>query len=104
MDLDKKFHKRVRQENYEVVNALMAYNLKDGESVCNHVQRMQIYVELLERLNVNFEMELVIEIVLNSFPSCYDQFILNYHLNNTNLSFEQHRDHIGPTTQLVADR
>ena len=72
LDLVEKFHMRARQEKYEVVKALMACKLKEGESVCNHVQRMQKYIELLERLNVNFKLELEINMVLNSLPPYYD--------------------------------
>ena len=82
-DLKEKFRKRARQEKYEVVKALMACKLRDGESMCNHVQRMQRYVERLKRLNVVIDDEFAIDIVLNSLPSSYDQFILTYHLNNT---------------------
>ena len=82
-DLVEKYHQRARQEKYEVVKALMAWKLKEGELVCNHVQRMQRYMERLERLNVFFDENLAIEMVRNSFPPCYDHFILTYHLNNT---------------------
>ena len=40
-------------------------------------------MERLIRLNVKFEEELSIDMVLNFVPSCYDQFILSYHLNKT---------------------
>ncbi|KAI3739943.1 hypothetical protein L2E82_30357 [Cichorium intybus] len=50
-DLMEKFHKRARQEKYEVVKALIACKMKEGESVCGHVQRMQRYVERLVKLN-----------------------------------------------------
>lgn len=40
-------------------------------------------MERLERLNLNFGKELAIDIVLNSFPSSYDQFILTYYFYNT---------------------
>ncbi|KAL7604569.1 hypothetical protein Lser_V15G14590 [Lactuca serriola] len=58
--------------------------MKDRESVSNHVLRMQRYVDRLIKLNVNFDEELAIDIVLNSLPTCYDRFILTYHLNNNN--------------------
>ena len=54
----------------------MAYKLNEEESVYNHAQRIQRYVERLERLNVNFDEELAIDMVFNSLPPCYDQFIL----------------------------
>ncbi|KAI3790891.1 hypothetical protein L2E82_04298 [Cichorium intybus] len=82
-DLMEKFHKRARQEKYEVVKALMTCKMKEGESVCAHVQKMQRYVQGLMKLNVHFDEELAIDIVLNSLPGCYDQFILTYHLNNS---------------------
>ena len=32
---------------------------------------------------MNFDKDLAIDMVLKSFPSSYDLFILTYHLNNT---------------------
>ena len=67
----------------------MDCEIKKGESVCNHVQRTPRYVERLIRLNVHFDEELAIDMVLNSLPSCYDQFILAYHLNNIETTLAQ---------------
>lgn len=39
-------------------------------------------VERLKKLNVNFDKELAIDMVLNSMPSSYDLFILTNHLKN----------------------
>ena len=38
-------------------------------------------MERLEKTNLNFDKELSIDMVLNSFPSSYDRFILTYYLN-----------------------
>lgn len=51
-DLMEKYHKRARQEKYEVVKSLMACKMKDGGSVRNHISRMQQYVDRLIKLNV----------------------------------------------------
>jgi hypothetical protein len=88
-DLIEKYHKRARQEKYEIVKSLISSKMKDGESVSGHVQRMQRYVDRLVRLNVHIDEELAIDIVLNSLPSCYDQFILTYHLNNSETTLSQ---------------
>ncbi|KAI3767846.1 hypothetical protein L2E82_18275 [Cichorium intybus] len=53
------------------------------------MQRMQRYVERLVKLNVHFDEEMAIDIVLNSLPSCYDQFILAYLLNNNETTLAQ---------------
>ena len=44
---------------------------------------MQRYIEHLVKLNVDSDEEFSIGMVLNSLLSCYDQFILTYHLTNT---------------------
>ena len=84
-----KYHKRARQEKFEVVKSLMACKMKEGESVVSHVQRMQRYIERLVKLNIHFDEELAIDMVLNSLPDCYGQFILTYHLNNTEQTLSQ---------------
>lgn len=66
MDLARMFHKKKRQENYEVIKSLMVYKLKEGECVCSHVQKMQRGVERLENLNVNFDKDLSINMDLKS--------------------------------------
>ena len=50
---------------------------------------MQGYMDRLIKLNVNFDEELEIDIVLTSLPSCYDQFILIYQLNNNKTTLSQ---------------
>ena len=59
-DLMEKYHKRARQEKYEEVKSLMAFKMKDGESVSNHISRMQRYLDKLINMNVNLNEELVI--------------------------------------------
>ena len=53
---------------------------------------MQRYVERLEKLNVSFDKELVIYMVLNFLPPSYDQFILTCHLNNIETTLTQLRN------------
>lgn len=93
-DLAEKFRKRARQEKYEVVKSLMACKMKDGESVCHHVQKMQRYIERMAKLNVVIDDEFAIDIVLNSLPSSYDQFIMTYHLNNTQQTLAELHNHL----------
>ncbi|KAI3700614.1 hypothetical protein L2E82_45250 [Cichorium intybus] len=69
------------------------------QSVCTHVQRMQRYVERLQKLNMQIDEELPIDMVLNSLLSCYDQFILAYHLNTQTTLAELHN-----MLQIAEDR
>ncbi|KAI3751594.1 hypothetical protein L2E82_22684 [Cichorium intybus] len=55
-------------------------------------ERMQGYVERLRKLEMPVHEDLVVDIVLNSLPSSYDQFTLAYHLNNSQATLaELHR-------------
>ena len=87
-----KHHKRARQYKNDMVKSLMVCKMKEGESSCSHMQRMQRYVEHLVRLNLHFNEELAINIVLNSLPSCYDKLILTYQLNNNETTLAQLHD------------
>lgn len=76
------FHKKAIQERYEVVKALMACKLNEWDLCMLMCKKIQRHIERLEKLNVNFNKELAIDMVLNSLPSSYDKFIVTYHLNN----------------------
>ena len=68
-DLMEKYHKRARQEKYKVVNSIIVSKMKEEESVSSDVQRMQRNVDKLVKLNVIFDEELAIDIMLNSLTS-----------------------------------
>ncbi|KAI3778460.1 hypothetical protein L2E82_07787 [Cichorium intybus] len=91
-ELAEKFRKQERIERRKVVKAFTNAKPKDGESICNHVQRMQGYMERLRKLEMPVHEDLAVDIVLNSLPSSYDQFTLAYHLNNSQATLaELHR-------------
>ena len=76
------FAKGQRQERLEVLKALKKCQHKDGESVCAHVQKMQRLIERLEKLDVKFDKNLAIDMVLDSLPDSYDPFIMQFHMND----------------------
>ena len=84
-----KYHQSARQERYEIVASLITTKMKDRESIMNHLQRMQRYVDRLLKLNVNFDEELAIDIILQSLPPCYDQFKMTYHMNKEEVTLSE---------------
>ena len=46
-------------------------------------------MEQLHKLNVSFYDELAIDMVFNSLPPSYDQFVLTYHFNNTEMTLTE---------------
>ena len=65
------FAKGQMQERLEVLKAM-----KSVELVCAHVQNMQRLIERLEKLDVKFDKNLAIDMVLDSLPDSYDPFIM----------------------------
>ncbi|KAJ9544124.1 hypothetical protein OSB04_023831 [Centaurea solstitialis] len=76
------FAKGQRQERLEVLKALKKCQHRDGESVCAHVQKMQRLIERLEKLDVKFDKNLAMDMVLDLLPDSYDQFIMQFHMND----------------------
>lgn len=50
--------------------------------MCAQVQQMKSYIDLLQNINVVFDKNLDVDLVLGSIPSSYDNFNMSYHLNN----------------------
>ncbi|KAL4567872.1 hypothetical protein LXL04_023468 [Taraxacum kok-saghyz] len=76
------FCQKARQEILHIVKSLMTCKLKEGSSVCVHVQQMKSYIDQLENLQVIFDQNLAIDIILNSLTAAYDGFILTYHMHS----------------------
>lgn len=66
MQLVKMFYKRAKQERYEVVKALTSCKIKEGGCMCAHVQQIKCYIESLENLDVVFDENLAVDLVLGS--------------------------------------
>ena len=47
-----------------------------------HVLKMKYYIDHLKQLGFPISQELIIDLILNSLPDSYDQFIMNYNMND----------------------
>jgi len=79
--LGEMFGKRARQERLETVKTFFRCSMKENESVCAHVQKMEKLIEKLKTLSVTFTDELIIDMILASLPPSYDSFILSFLLS-----------------------
>ena len=50
---------------------------------------MQKYVDRMLKLNVKFDEELAIDIILQYLPPCYDQFKMTYHMNKEEVTLSK---------------
>ena len=76
------FGNQARAERYNVSSSLFACKLTEGSPVSPHVIKIIGYIEMLERLGSPLNADLAIDLILQSLPPRYKQFIMNFHMNN----------------------
>ena len=79
--LKKMFQEQARVERYNVTKNFVGCKMVEGSSVSAHMLKMMSYVEQLEKLECPMDQRLASDIVLNSLPSKYSSFIMNYHMH-----------------------
>ncbi|XP_071739852.1 uncharacterized protein [Rutidosis leptorrhynchoides] len=88
-ELKEMFQQQARQQRFETVRALHACKMAEGTFVSFYVLKMKSYIDQLERLGSSIGPELAIDLILNSLPKSYDQFVLNYNMNNWEKSISE---------------
>ncbi|GKD69670.1 hypothetical protein Tco_1323760, partial [Tanacetum coccineum] len=84
--LKEMFQAKASKERLDVVKSLMAYKPRPGASIYAFVLEMKGYFDTLESLNMVFDAELSINIILSSLPADYNQFVLSYQMNGKETS------------------
>ncbi|GJY10796.1 putative RNA-directed DNA polymerase [Tanacetum coccineum] len=84
--LKEMFQAKARKERLDVVKSLMACKPKPEASICAFVLEMKGYFDRLESLNMVFDAELSINIILSGLPADYNQFVLSYQMNGKETS------------------
>ncbi|GKE40851.1 hypothetical protein Tco_1464256, partial [Tanacetum coccineum] len=84
--LKEMFQAKARKERLDVVKSLMACKPKLRASICAFVLEMKGYFDRLESLNMVFDAELSINIILSGLPADYNQFVLSYQMNGKETS------------------
>ncbi|XP_071712892.1 uncharacterized protein [Rutidosis leptorrhynchoides] len=93
--LKEMFQQQAKQQRFETVRALHACKMAEGTSISFYVLKMKSYIDQLERLGSSIGPELAIDLILNSLrrvivlPKSYDQFVLNYNMNNWEKSISE---------------
>ncbi|KAK9163132.1 hypothetical protein Syun_004034 [Stephania yunnanensis] len=87
--LKEMFQQQARQERFETVNNLHSRKMTEGASVTPHVLKMKGYVDQLDRLGFPISQELDTDLILNSLPESYSQFVMNYNMNNMEKSISE---------------
>ncbi|KAL4348044.1 hypothetical protein GQ457_17G011560 [Hibiscus cannabinus] len=80
---------QARQERYETSKALFQCKMSEGSQVGAHVIKMMGYIQTLEKLGFPLNDELSIDVVLQSLPDSFNQFVLNFNMNEINKTLPQ---------------
>ncbi|GJX35264.1 retrotransposon protein, putative, ty1-copia subclass [Tanacetum coccineum] len=75
--LKEMFQAKASNERLDVVKSLMACKPKPGASICDFVLEMKGSFDRLESLNMVFDAELSINIILSGLPADYNQILLS---------------------------
>ncbi|KAK1432596.1 hypothetical protein QVD17_09493 [Tagetes erecta] len=75
------FQKQARQERHDTMKQLISCKMQEGSSVSAHVLKMKGYIDQMTKLGNPMQDEMAGDFILNSLPSSYDQFVMNYNMN-----------------------
>ncbi|GJU54814.1 retrotransposon protein, putative, ty1-copia subclass [Tanacetum coccineum] len=79
--LKEMFQAKASKERLDVVKSLMACKPKPRASICAFVLEMKGYFDRLESLNMVFDAELSINIIVSGLLADYNQFVISYQMN-----------------------
>ncbi|KAI3731931.1 hypothetical protein L1987_63124 [Smallanthus sonchifolius] len=75
------FLKQARQERYETMSQLIRCTMQEGTPVSTHVLKMKGYIDQMNKLGFPMKDEMATDFILNSLPSSYAQFVMNFNMN-----------------------
>ncbi|XP_074314432.1 uncharacterized protein LOC141649646 [Silene latifolia] len=76
------FQEQARTERYNIVKAIFDCKMGDKDPVSPHVMKLISYFDNLERLDAGISQQLATDIILQSLPPVYKDFVLNYNLHD----------------------
>ncbi|GJU39852.1 hypothetical protein Tco_1192809 [Tanacetum coccineum] len=80
------YQAKASKERLDVVKSLMACKQKPGAFICAFILEMKGYFDRLGSLNMVFDAELSINIILSGLLADYNQFMLSYQMNRKETS------------------
>ncbi|KAK8624643.1 hypothetical protein V6N13_089532 [Hibiscus sabdariffa] len=80
---------QARQERYETSKTLFQCKMSEGSPVGAHVIKMMGYIQTLEKLDFALNDELAIDVVLQSLSDSFNQFLLNFNMNEISKTLPQ---------------
>ncbi|KAL8135558.1 hypothetical protein AgCh_010263 [Apium graveolens] len=89
MNLQELYDVAGRTARYEISKELFGCRMSEGSSVNDHVLKMINLIERLGQLGFVMDGELSQDLVLQSLPSSFSQFVVNFHMNKLDVSLPE---------------
>ncbi|KAL8115185.1 hypothetical protein AgCh_021860 [Apium graveolens] len=89
MHLQELYDMAGRTARYEISKKLFGCRMFEGSSVNDHVLKMINLIERLGQLGFAMDGELGQDLVLQSLPSSFSQFVVNFHINKLDVSLPE---------------
>ncbi|KAI3718805.1 hypothetical protein L6452_19689 [Arctium lappa] len=83
------FQEQARHERYETSMELFRCRMSEGSPVGTHMLKMIGHIERLEGLGFSLRKELAIDVVLQSLPNSYSQFVMNNNMHDFDKSLPE---------------
>ena len=87
--LEELFGAQSRTERYEISKNLFRAKMHEGTSVQTHVLKMIEWIERLTELGFAMNKELSVDLIHQSLPSSFSQFIVNFNMNKIECSLAE---------------
>ena len=87
--LQELYHVEGRTARYEISKELFRCKMAEGTSVNDHVLKMINLIERLGQLGFVMDGELSQDLVLQSLPDSFSQFVVNFHMNKMDVSLPE---------------
>ena len=88
-NLKELYDKQSRTARYEISKQLFCACMTEGSSVQMHILKMIDLITHLGQLNFAMDGELSQDLILQSLPDFFSQFVINYHMNKLNISLSE---------------
>ena len=89
LHLRKLFKEQGRTQRYEISKSLFRTRMSEGTLVANHVLKMIEWIEKLKGLGIILEDELCVDLILQSLPDSFFQFIINFNMNKIDVTLSK---------------
>ncbi len=70
----------VGMPRYEISRQLFRMRMSEGQNVEDHVHKMIQLIEQLEHLDFHMDFQLHMDLILQSLPKSFGNFVINFHM------------------------